>query len=197
MARIAFFLSGWLLSASVFAQTAYVTDALRLGLHQEADTSDRPFRVLDSGQEMEIVSRNTQYALVRLPDGQQGYVKAAYLVDEKPAKLIVEETTAALAAAQQELEGVKGSYAGSAARIDELVNQVSELNTAQASRRDRMASLEEENKEFRDRLSLYRLSLPWPMVLAAALVTAVLGFVGGIWWIDSRSRKRHGGFRIY
>ncbi len=197
MRRTAIVFALSLLATLAQAQTAYVTDQLRLGLHREADTSDRPFRVLDSGQEMEIVSRDTRYALVRLPGGEQGYVKTAYLVDEKPAKLIVQETAAERDALRSELDQVKASYAGSAARIEELDKQVGELNSALGERRERLAVVETENKEFRDRLGLYRLSLPWPMVLAAGFVMAVLGFVGGIWWIDSRSRKRHGGFRIY
>ncbi len=77
------------------AETAYITDNLRLGLHQSEDTSDRAFRMLESGQELEIISRDRNYANVRLPDGTSGYVKAAYLVDEKPAKLIVAETSQA------------------------------------------------------------------------------------------------------
>ena len=83
-----------LLPLLAVAETAYVTDNLRLGLHQAADTSDRAFRTLDSGQELEILTRDRNYAHVSLPDGVQGYVKAAYLVDEKPAKLIVAETQA-------------------------------------------------------------------------------------------------------
>ena len=71
------------------AETAYVTDNLRLGMHQAADTSDRAFRTLESGQELDIVERNRNYAQVVLPDGTQGYVKLAYLVFDKPAKLIV------------------------------------------------------------------------------------------------------------
>ena len=74
------------------AETAYVTDNLRLGLHAAEDTSDRAFRFLESGQPMEILVRDRNYANVRLPDGTEGWVKSAYLVDEKPAKLIVAET---------------------------------------------------------------------------------------------------------
>lgn len=58
------------------AETAYVTDNLRLGLHQAADTSDRAFRTLDSGQELEVLTRDRNYAHVALPDGVRGYVKA-------------------------------------------------------------------------------------------------------------------------
>ena len=77
---------------AVHAETAYVTDNLRLGLHQTADTSDRAFRTLESGQTVEMRPRDRNYAQVQLPDGVQGYLKAAYLVFEKPAKLIVTET---------------------------------------------------------------------------------------------------------
>ena len=35
-------------------QTAYVTDNLRLGLHQASDTSDSAFRNLESGQELRV-----------------------------------------------------------------------------------------------------------------------------------------------
>ena len=46
-----------LLPALAAAETGYVTDRLMLGLHQAADTSDRPFRSLESGTEFEILSR--------------------------------------------------------------------------------------------------------------------------------------------
>ena len=83
-----------LLPVAAFAETAYVTDTLRLGLHQAADTSDRPFRNLESGQVMEVLSRTQYYANIQLPDGTRGYVKAGFLVSEKPAKLVVAETQA-------------------------------------------------------------------------------------------------------
>ena len=61
--------------ANAFAETAYVTDNLRLGLHQASNTSDRAFRTLESGQEVEIISRDRNYANVRLPDGVVGVVQ--------------------------------------------------------------------------------------------------------------------------
>ncbi len=48
--------------AAGVAETAYVTDILRLGLHRVEDTSDRAFRTLQSGQEMEILARDRNYA---------------------------------------------------------------------------------------------------------------------------------------
>ena len=111
----------------VAAETAYVTDTLQLGLHQAEDTSDRPFRNLDSGQEMEVLSRTRFYANVQLPDGTTGYVKAGYLVSEKPAKLIVAETAAERDRVAQELEEMRRAFAAPAATIDSLRQQAAEL----------------------------------------------------------------------
>ena len=88
-------------------EIGYVTDKLRLGLHQSSDTSDPAFRTLESGQSLEIISRDRNYANVRLPDGVEGYVKVAFLVFEKPAKLIVAEIEAEKEALQKELEDTK------------------------------------------------------------------------------------------
>ena len=109
-----------LLPAVAAAETAYVTDTLQLGLHRAADTSDRPFRSLDSGQELEILSRTTYYANVRLPDGTEGYVKAGFLVSDKPARLIVAETAAERDRIAAELEEARRAFAAPAATIDAL-----------------------------------------------------------------------------
>lgn len=177
--------------------TFYVTDRLRLGLHAAEDTSDRPFRVLDSGQAMTVLQRAGNYANVQLPDGTEGWVKAAYLVDEKPAILVVGERADEFESMQTELADAKANFAGSAGRIAELERQVGELQGEIVAGKESVAGLTEENEAFRKRMSLYAGALPWPIVLGATVVAIVLGFIGGMWWIDHRSRKRHGGFRIY
>ncbi|MEM8549041.1 MAG: TIGR04211 family SH3 domain-containing protein [Pseudomonadota bacterium] len=176
---------------------AYVTDVLRLGLHNAEDTSDRAFRTLESGQEMTVLERTRLYARIRLPDGTEGYVKAAYLVDDKPARLVVGETQAELATAQAELAEVRSEFGPSAARIAALEAELKEHADTDAVQSARVASLARENENYAQQLRLYSASLPWPHALGGCLVALALGFAAGFWWIDSRSRKRHGGFRIY
>lgn len=186
-----------LLPAVAAAETAYVTDLLRLGLHQAEDTSDRAFRTLESGQEMEILSRTRLYARVRLPDGTEGYVKAAYLVDEKPAKLIVAEAQAEAARVQAELDDVRAELAAPAETIDALKSDVDSLTATLA---ETNAALDDERAtraKLESRQDRYRFSLPASWVLAAVIVCLVGGFLFGLWWVDHRSRKRHGGIRIY
>jgi SH3 domain protein len=193
----------WLIATMVLlpmlaaAETAYVTDNLRLGLHRAADTSDRAFRNLDSGQALEILSRNRNYAHVRLPDGVTGYVKAAYLVPDKPAKLIVAETQAERDGLQAELEEVRRQFEGPAETIAALERQTLEQQVEIESSQQRIMDLDEKNADLRDRQAQYKYSLPLGWVGGATGVCLVGGFMLGLWWADHRSRQRHGGIRIY
>ncbi len=186
-----------LLPMIAVAETAYITDNLRLGLHQAADTSDRAFRMLDSGQELEIISRNRNYANVRLPDGAQGYVKAAYLVAEKPAKLIVEETIAERDSLIAELDETKRAFAGPAATIQGLKDQLAEFESTLEGADSEIADLKKENASILGLKEKYKGSLPLNWVAAAIGVCLIGGFLAGLWWVDRSSRKRHGGIRIY
>ncbi|MBT8090579.1 MAG: TIGR04211 family SH3 domain-containing protein [Gammaproteobacteria bacterium] len=179
------------------AETAYITDNLRLGLHQAPDTSDRAFRMLDSGQALEIISRDRNYANVQLPDGARGYVKAAYLVADKPAKLIVAETIAERDALLAELEETRRSFAAPAATIKELKDEAAELVSKIDSAEAEIADLKDENASIQGLKERYKGSLPLSWVGAAIGVCLIGGFLLGLWWVDYSSRKRHGGIRIY
>jgi SH3 domain protein len=182
---------------AAIAETAYVTDQLRLGLHRAEDTSDRSFRTLQSGQQLEILSQTRNYAQVRLPDGTVGHVKVAYLVTEKPAALMVAEMQAENERLQQELEKTKSQFAGPAATIGALEQQVAEQQAAIEEGARLAAELEAQNDDFASRQQQYRYTLPVSWVLGATGVCLFAGFLAGLWWLDYRSRKRHGGFRIY
>jgi len=179
------------------AETAYVTDNLRLGLHRASDTSDRAFRNLDSGQELEILSRDRNYARVRLPEGEEGYVKAAYLVLDKPAKLIVNETIAERDRLTAELEELRQQFAGPAAAIAALEQEKAELLGKLDESESLIDELGEQNSNLRGRQAQYKYSLPLVWVGGAIAVCLLGGFLLGLWWVDHRSRQRHGGIRIY
>lgn len=179
------------------AETAYVTDSLRLGLHAAEDTSDRAFRFLDSGQSMEVLTRDRNYANVRLPDGTEGWVKSAYLVDEKPAKLVVAETLAERDALAAELDEAREAFAEPAATIDRLRGETAELTTQLEAAREEVAGLQAEVASIEGMKEQYRGAVPLKWVGGVSLVCLVLGFLVALWWTDRQSRKRHGGIRVY
>ncbi len=186
-----------LLPLLVVAQTVYVTDNLRLGLHEAADTSGPSTRTLDSGQELEILSRDRNYANVRLPDGTEGWVKAAYLVDDKPAKLIVAETQAESDRLRGELEDLRQQFASPASIIAALEEESANLRAQVNENETRIAELSTTSSDLRQQQAQFQGSLPLSWVGGAIGVCLIGGFLFGLWWVDRRSRQRHGGIRIY
>lgn len=185
------------LPVAATAETAYVTDILRLGLHKAEDTSDGAFKTLQSGQEMEILARGRNYAQVRLPDGTLGFVKVAYLVTEKPAKLIVAQTQAVNAELERKLADLNAAFSQPGATIAALEKEGSERQVQLDDAVNRIGELRQNNDDLRRQQSRYKYSLPVSWVGGALVVCLLAGFLGGLWWTDQRSRKRHGGIRIY
>ena len=185
------------LPLAVVADTVYVTDNLRLGLYEAPDTSGRPFRMLESGQGMEVLTRDRNYANVQMPNGREGWVKSAYLVSDKPAKLIVAETIAERDAPAAELEAMGLAFAAPAETISKLQSETTDLASKLQASESLVEELEEQNAGFRGLKNQYKGSLPVNWVAAAIGVCLLGGFLFGIWWVDRRSRIRHGGIRIY
>ena len=185
------------LAVPAAAETAYVTDILRLGFHRAEDTSDRPFRTLLSGTELEVLERTTNYARVRAADGQEGWVKSAYLVADKPAQLRVAETEAALESLELELERARAAKLAAEQQFDQVAHQVDAVAASSGAVEATLARLKAENADFEQRLEAYRGSIPIPWVLGALVVVLCAGFAAGIAWVDYTSRRRHGGFRVY
>ena len=183
--------------ALLMAETAYVTDILRLGLHRAEDTSDQPFRTLVSGTELEVLARTTNFAHVRAADGQEGWVKSAYLVIDKPAQLKIAETESELAAVRAELERAKIAQRSAEQQLDQVTQQADAVASSSDAVEATLNRLKTENADFEERLERYRGSIPISWVLGALAVTIVAGFAGGLAWVDYTSRRRHGGFRVY
>ena len=182
--------------AAAIAETGYVTDRLRLGLHVAADTSDTPFRYLESGDSFEILQRNGYYGEVRLPDGTTGFVKLGYVVVEPPAALIVSQTLAENERLAAELAETRAAFEDPAARIEELQSSVATLTADLETQVERSATLAGENDRLVARQATYAYSLPYRWVAGAILVCLVGGVVLGVWWVDRQNRRRHGGIRV-
>ena len=179
------------------AETAYVTDNLRLNMYQNADLSGTRVDTLVSGQAFEVLSRNAQTALVELEDGKQGYVSAAYMVFDKPARLVVAETQAENDRLTRELADMRQSFAEPAALVERLQQESASLQATIDSNAARMTELDEKNQAHVNRAARYQYSLPFSWVGGAIIVCLIAGFLFGLWWVDRESRKRHGGIRIY
>jgi len=186
-----------MVAVPVSAEIAYVTDQLRLGVHQAADASDRAFTNISSGDRVDIIEETNYYALVILPDGRQGWVKKNYLLPDKPAALIVEEMTRERDDALGQLELLQSSLATREERVIQMEVEVAGREAAGLAEKEELIELREIRADLTDRLEAYSFSVPGGLFFAGLAASLVIGFLVGWWWLDRRSRARHGGFRVY
>jgi len=184
-------------SAPVAAETAYVTDQLRLGVHAAADTSDRAFTNISSGDRVEILEENQYYARVTLPDGRTGWVKKNYLLPDKPAVLVLAEREKERDDALAELEALKTSLADREARVSSIEQEIVAREEQGKAEQEELVELRAERLELMSRLDAYSFSVPGGLFFAAVAASVVAGFLLAWWWFDRRSRMRHGGYRVY
>lgn len=186
-----------MVAVPVSAEIAYVTDQLRLGVHQAADASDRAFTNISSGDRVDIIEETHYYALVILPDGRQGWVKKNYLLPDKPAALIVEEMTRERDDALGQLELLQSSLATREERVIQMEVEVAGREAAGLAEKEELIELREIRADLTDKLEAYSFSVPGGLFFAGLAASLVIGFLVGWWWLDRRSRARHGGFRVY
>ncbi len=129
---------GFLNMATAAAETAYITDIIRLSVRSGPANEQKSIGLVESGQMVDILKSGDDWSLVRTPTGIEGYVLSRYLMSQPPAKFrldqvqeknkaltaqaagLVEETTrlkadneklaAAAAAGQRELGALKGEF---------------------------------------------------------------------------------------
>jgi SH3 domain protein len=183
-------------ATAVLAETAYVTDSLRLGIHAAEDTSDDAFENLVSGTAVEVLERKANYARVKLADGREGWVRAAFLVTGKPAQLRVAELEARVLVLEAELAATARTPQA-ALPVERAEPRLAVAAESAAAIEGTINRLQRDSRLYEDQLEGYRRSLPLGWTVAALVVALVGGFAAGLWWIDQRIRSRHGGFRIY
>lgn len=184
------------LQTPALADTMYITDILRLGLHRASDTGDKPFETLVSGAALEILERTTYYARVRTVDGQEGWVKASYLVDEKPSQARLADLSRERDTLASELGTLRSQLSTQAEELKTLRTARQTLEQDATTATSELAELRTENASLSTKVAQYRFSVPIHWLLLAAGATLVAGLIGGWRWCDLKQRQRHGGFRL-
>lgn len=187
-----------LLTAPLAAQaaTSYVTDRLRLGLYEQAGDAGERLRLLSSGDALEVLERQGAYARVRTDDGLVGWVKTAFLIEDKPAAMQLRELAAERDTVARDLERLQTEFKR---RTDpELPQRLSETEVALAEERARSEALQTEVDSLRSRLEPVSLQRLGPYLLGAIgiLVALVLAFLLGYRLHARRLRQRFAGLSL-
>lgn len=79
-----------LFSASVYGETMYVSDILKLTLRTGPSIENKIIAVIESGQMMEVIQYGDEWSKVRLPSGKEGWVLSRYLTTDETNNIKLE-----------------------------------------------------------------------------------------------------------
>jgi SH3 domain protein len=182
----------------------YVTDQLLLGLYAKNDASGKRIGTLESGAELEILERNKNYAKVKTNNGNIGWVKTAFLVGEKPAKLMLEDVEIEKKKLVQALEENNRKLAmirtPSAEDMAALKKDLREKSLGLQQAQLRIDELDQQlikaRAEFKWYEYIQRLLHPLWWYLIGGIGLLSTGIIIGIGIVNNRLRKRFYGFRL-
>jgi len=180
-------------AAEADPSVVYVTDELRLGLYRTEETSGRALRTLISGSRLEVLERSLMSIRVRTEEGDEGWVKTAYLVPDEPARL-------RLAVLEEVQAGTATALAARDAEVETLTGRLDELEQALATAKKEIVELpaiRAENVELKNELTKEGFTVPLFWLVLAAAASAIAGILIGYWWLDRKIRQKFGGVRVY
>jgi hypothetical protein len=188
-----------LLSLSGVAQgeTGYVTDMLQLDLYATESMVGKPLRKLRSGDSFEVLERKGRYINIRLPGGQTGWAKSLYIVTKEPARTRLNKVEQRIASLEKKLQQTGVQLAEREARVAELEGNRSGAEEQLAVAQTELDELRGQNLTLQGTLKSYGSSVPTSWLIIVSLLMLGLGGFGGWYYVDSRSRARHGGYKIY
>jgi SH3 domain protein len=208
------------------AETVYVIDELKIGLHQSASINSPIIKLIKSGTELKIVDRIDDLVEVEDPEGAKGWINQKYVLNSKPGKARISEL-------EKEIESLKSGTLmtennNAPAEQKELIQQLNserlksgdlqaqladlKAKIANVDSSDQFAStinsLTEENQQLKAQLESSGIEInttadstgfslqSWKQYLIAILVILVIGMAAGAFALDYLNRRRHGGFRV-
>ena len=192
------------------ADTMYVIEQLVVSVNAEADGSGERVAQIKSGDSVDLIERQEDTAHIRLPSGQEGWVKASYLSESLPLHQ-------QLAARTEELERVrkeKGALEADNAALRRAASAAAAAKPAPAVATPAPApappveappppSASSPDSSAQGAPPLFSASsvMPsrpsWLLALGCAVLALGVGFALGWRLLDRRIRAKYGGLRIY
>ena len=78
----------------VFAETNYVSDEMHITFRSGPAADRKIIKLLVSGQPLEVLQKEGEWVMVRLPDGKEGWVLHRYLTAAEPCDMVLERLSA-------------------------------------------------------------------------------------------------------
>ena len=186
-------------SYAVSDDTRYVTDRLLLSMYALPSPSSEVITRLRSGDILTEIERQGRFTKVSTDSGKVGWVKQVFLVQEKPAVLIVSQTKAETARIKLELKKLKSNKNSPAkllSQIKTLKNKIEleESNLKKVMENEELLSIE--NNAFKNARSNEKNTdlMIWALFV---LLGMSIGFFAGYKVLEIKVKKRFCGLKVW
>jgi len=172
-------------AGAVLAETAYVTDTLRVGVRPTPDSHATPTGVIKTGMRLQLLESSNGYVRIKTEDDLEGWVKDSYIVTTPPAMITL-----------QKLQQQQGALEGKLKTLDENNQVLQEANRVLNQRLDQLSTERAQWQLSQARATLADNDVSWFWWLLGFLMIAGAGFYSGITWYRQSVMKRLGGLRV-
>jgi len=212
-------------SVVVHAEVAYVTDKIKIGLHQEASNESPIIKLVPSGTKLNIIERENDLIYAEEPEGVRGWLNSQNILNSKPGRTKVIELETVNKELEKKIQTLqnKSEKSISNEELEKKLNterlKVGELQVELTNIKSKASNIESNDKLLADINHLKNANKQLINQLESSgivsdengnqissknsslkfisfMIIFIFGVIGGILILDFINRRRHGGFRV-
>ena len=212
-------------SMVVHAEVAYVTDKIKIGLHQEASNESPIIKLVPSGTKLNIIERENDLIYAEEPEGVRGWVNSQNILNSKPGRTKVIELETVNKELEKKILTLQNESEKSISNeeLEKKLNterlKVGELQVELTNIKSKAGNIESNDKLLADINHLKNANKQLINQLESSgiasdengnqissnnsslkfmsfMIIFIFGVIGGILILDFINRRRHGGFRV-
>jgi len=212
-------------SMVVHAEVAYVTDKIKIGLHQEASNESPIIKLVPSGTKLNIIERENDLIYAEEPEGVRGWINNQNILNSKPGRAKVIELETVNKGLEKKIQTLQNESEQSISNeeLEKKLNterlKVGELQVELTNIKSKAGNIESNEKLLADINHLKNANKQLINQLESSgiasdengnqissnnsslkfmsfMIIFIFGVIGGILILDFINRRRHGGFRV-
>jgi len=212
-------------SVVVHAEVAYVTDKIKIGLHQEPSNESPIIKLVPSGTKLNIIERENDLIYAEEPEGVRGWINNQNILNSKPGRAKVIELETVNKELEKKIQTLQNESEQSISNeeLEKKLNterlKVGELQVELTNIKSKAGNIESNDKLLADINHLKNANKQLINQLESSgiasdengnqissnnsslkfmsfMIIFIFGVIGGVLILDFINRRRHGGFRV-
>ena len=203
-----------LFNSPLFAEEPFfVTDSLRLRIYAEPNDKSTVLQTLETGDSVEVISNDGAFSQIRTFDGLIGWVKTAFLVTEPPAALLNQALIDQNDELEEQIQELKNKQLAKGEKdtkiikaLEQEIAKQKQKNTNLQEQLKNLKQVELQQEQTNNKTNLFGININFEnikdqykfifILVCAAMVLIVIGFLLGLKQSARRLQKRLHGYRL-